>query len=474
MHIRLEQGETGGTHLACTHTASALRAAHQRHVSTPNPPDRQEPELSEHAEVVRIARDLIRLDTSNYGDSSGPGERLAAEYVAAELGSVGIESTIFESEKGRTSLVARVAGADSSRGALCIHGHLDVVPAAAGDWQVDPFAGEIKDDYLWGRGAVDMKNMCAMTIASVIDMVREGRVPPRDLVIAMVADEEAGGHLGAQYLVEKKPELLEGVTEAIGEVSFSLMAGDKRVYLIETAQKGLHWMRLTAQGTAGHGSMVNHDNAVTRLCDAVSRLGNYDWPIVVTPTVREFLAGMSDALGVELDPDDMETTLAKLGPVARIVGATLQNTINPSVLNAGYKTNVVPGTAVAEFDGRFLAGQDEAFMDKVRELVGDGIELETVSHGISTFTTFDGELVDAMTAAVQVEEPDARTVPYMLSAGTDAKHLSTLDIRCFGFVPIPLPADLDFTALFHGVDERIPLESLVTGQRILDRFLMSS
>ena len=430
--------------------------------------------MSEHPEVVRIARELIRFDTSNYGDGSGPGERAAAEYVAAELASVGISSQISESEKGSASLVARVAGSDPSRSALCIHGHLDVVPAAASDWQLDPFAGEIKDDYLWGRGAVDMKNMCAMTLASVMDMARSGRVPPRDLVIAMVADEEAGGELGAQFLVEKKPELFEGVTEAIGEVSFSITAGDKRLYLIETAQKGLRWMRMTANGTAGHGSMVNDDNSVTRLCDAVSRLGSYEWPLVVTPTVREFLAGVSDALGVELDPNDMDTTLAQLGPIARIVGATLRNTINPTVLSAGYKTNVVPGSAYAEFDGRFLAGQDEEFLATIAEIVGPDITLETVAHGISTQTSFDGDLVDAMTAAVQVEDPGARTVPYMLSAGTDAKHLSALGIRCFGFVPIPLPADLDFTALFHGVDERIPLESLVTGQRILDRFLMTS
>ena len=430
--------------------------------------------VSEHAEVVRIARELIRFDTSNYGDSSGPGERLAAEYVANELAEVGISSEIFESEKGRTSLVARVAGADSSRGALVIHGHLDVVPAAASDWQIDPFAGEIAGDYLWGRGAVDMKDMCAMTLASVRSMVREGRTPPRDLIIAMVADEEAGGHLGAQFLVEQRPHLLEGATEAIGEVGFSITTDKVRLYLIETAQKGLHWMRLTAHGRAGHGSMVNDDNAVTRLCDAVSRLGNHEFPLVITPTVRQFLEGVSDALQIDLDPNDIEATLAKLGPIARIVGATLRNTINPTVLNAGYKANVVPGTATAEFDGRFLAGQDEEFTKTVRELVGPDIDIETVSHGISVETTFDGDLVAAMDAAVKADDPLARTVPYMLSAGTDAKHLSTLGIRCFGFVPIPLPADLDFTALFHGIDERIPLDSLVSGQRILDRFLMSS
>lgn len=427
--------------------------------------------MSENADVVRIARDLIRIDTSNFGDHSGPGEREAAEYVAAELADVGIASEIFESAPGRASCIARIEGTDSSRGALVIHGHLDVVPAQAEDWQVDPFAGEIKDHYLWGRGAVDMKNMCAMTLSMVRTMAQEGRKPPRDLVLAFVADEEAGGAWGARYLVEQKPGLFEGATEAIGEVGFSVTVGDLRLYLIETAQKGMHWMRLTAHGRAGHGSMINDDNAVTKLCEAVARIGGYDFPIVITPTVRQFLEEVSDALEVELDPDDMDTTLAKLGPLARIVGATIRNTANPSMLDAGYKANVIPGKATAVVDGRFLPGQEGEWKRQLDELIGLGIDVEDVYYDIAVETTFDGALVDAMAEAVRLEDPGARTIPYMLSGGTDAKSLSRLGIRCFGFVPLQLPPDLDFPSLFHGVDERIPLSALTTGERILDRFI---
>lgn len=427
--------------------------------------------MSEHAEVVRIARDLIRLDTSNFGDGSGPGERAAAEYVAGELADVGIVAEIIEAGPGRASCIARVAGEDSSRGALVIHGHLDVVPAQAQDWQVDPFAGEIVDDYLWGRGAVDMKDMCAMTLSMVKTMAREGRQPPRDLVLAFLADEEAGGKYGARYLVDERPELFEGATEAVGEVGFSVTVGDLRLYLIETAQKGMHWMRLTANGRAGHGSMINDDNAVTRICEAVARLGSHSFPIVVTPTVRAFLEEVSKATGVDLDPNDMDATLAKLGPLARIVGATIRNTANPSMLDAGYKANVIPGQASAVVDGRFLPGQEGEWKRQLDELLGPDIEREDIYYDIAVETTFDGALVDAMAEAVRVEDPGARTVPYMLSGGTDAKSLSRLGIRCFGFVPLQLPADLDFPSLFHGVDERIPLSALVTGERILDRFI---
>ena len=427
--------------------------------------------MTETSDVVRIARDLIRIDTSNFGDHSGPGEREAAEYVAAELADVGIASEIFESAPGRASCIARIEGTDSSRGALVIHGHLDVVPAQAEDWQIDPFAGEVKDGYLWGRGAVDMKDMCAMTLSMVRTMAREGRKPPRDLVLAFVADEEAGGAWGARYLVEQKPELFEGATEAIGEVGFSVTVGDLRLYLIETAQKGMHWMRLTAHGRAGHGSMINDDNAVTKMCEAVARLGRYDFPIVITPTVRQFLEEVSDALGVELDPNDMETNLAKLGPLARIVGATIRNTANPSMLDAGYKANVIPGKATAVVDGRFLPGQEGEWKRQLEELIGPDIDIEDVYYDIAVETTFDGALVDAMAEAVRMEDPGARTIPYMLSGGTDAKSLSRLGIRCFGFVPLQLPPELDFPSLFHGVDERIPLSALTTGERILDRFI---
>ena len=425
------------------------------------------------SEVVDLCRELIRIDTSNYGGNEGPGERAAAEYVAEKLAEVGLEPEIFESSPGRASTVARIAGEDPSRPALLIHGHTDVVPANAADWTHDPFSGEIADGCVWGRGAVDMKDMDAMTLAVVRDRLRSGRRPPRDVVLAFLADEEAGGLYGARHLVDNHRDLFEGVTEAIGEVGgFSFTVNENlRLYLVETAQKGMHWMRLTVDGTAGHGSMTNTDNAITELCEAVGRLGRHKFPVRVTKTVRSFLDELSDALGTELDPEDMEETLAKLGGIAKIIGATLQNTAAPTQLGAGYKVNVIPGQATAHIDGRFLPGHEEEFLADLDRVLGPRVKREDVHADIALETSFDGALVDAMQSSLKAEDPAARAVPYMLSGGTDAKSFDDLGIRCFGFAPLKLPPELDFAGMFHGVDERVPVDGLKFGVRVLDRFL---
>ncbi|MBA3489163.1 MAG: M20/M25/M40 family metallo-hydrolase [Longispora sp.] len=423
-------------------------------------------------EVVDICRDLIRIDTTNTGDlATSVGERAAAEYVAGLLDEVGLEPTIVESVPGRANVITRFVGADSSRGGLLVHGHLDVVPADPDEWSVHPLSGEIADGFLWGRGAVDMKDFDAMTLATVRQWRREGIVPPRDIVLAFFADEEAGSRYGAHYVVENHSDLLAGCTDAIGEVGgFSVDAGnDLRLYLIETAQKGLDWLRITAKGTPGHGSMVHPDNAVTALCEAVTRLSAHEFPVVMTPTVREFLERASEVLGIEFDPNDPETAVAKLGPVSRIIGATLRNTANPTRLDAGYKDNVIPSRASATIDCRSLPGRSEEFEEQLRAVLGPDIELD-FNRQPGLETTFDGPLVDAMAGALRAIDPGARPVPYMLSGGTDAKALDRLGIRCFGFAPLRLPADLDFASLFHGIDERVPLDGLRFGVDVLDRF----
>ncbi|PZF79381.1 M20/M25/M40 family metallo-hydrolase [Jiangella anatolica] len=426
------------------------------------------------AEVVDLCRDLLRIDTSNFGDGSGPGERKAAEYVAEKLAEVGLEPVVFESAPGRTTVVARVEGADPARSdALLMHGHLDVVPADAADWTHDPFSGEIADGCVWGRGAVDMKDMDAMILAVVRDRLRAGRRPARPLILAFLADEEAGGGLGAHWAVDHRPELFEGATEAISEVGgFSLtVAEDKRLYLIETAEKGIDWMRLTVTGRAGHGSMVSANNAVTELAEAVARVGRHEWPVRLTPTVRSFLEEVGQAFGLEFDPDDPEALLGQLGNLGRIVGATLRNTTNPTMLKAGYKHNVVPGRAEAYIDGRFLPGQEAEFAATLDELLGPNVQRESLVHDIAVETSFDGPLVDAMSAALRAEDPGAHPVPYCMSGGTDAKSFSLLGIRNFGFSPLLLPPDLDFAGMFHGVDERVPVDGLRFGARVIDRFL---
>ncbi|MFE0516919.1 M20/M25/M40 family metallo-hydrolase [Streptomyces sp. NPDC058964] len=427
-------------------------------------------------EVVDLCRELIQIDTSNYGDHSGPGERKAAEYVAEKLAEVGLEPRIFESHPGRASAVARIEGEDPSRPALLIHGHLDVVPANAADWTHHPFSGEVADGCVWGRGAVDMKDMDAMTLAVVRDRLRSGRRPPRDIVLAFLADEEAGGTYGARWLVDNHPDLFDGVTEAISEVGgFSFTVNEqRRLYLIQTAEKGMHWMKLTVAGTAGHGSMIHRDNAITELSEAVARVGRHRFPVRVTKTTRAFLDELGDALGTELDPEDMEATLAKLGGIAKLIGATLSNTANPTQLNAGYKVNVIPGEATANVDGRFLPGFEEEFLADLDRILGPKVRREDVHSDKAVETTFDGALVEAMQSALLAEDPAAKAIPYMLSGGTDAKSFDDLGIRGFGFAPLKLPPELDFAGMFHGVDERVPVDGLQFGVRVLDRFIDES
>ncbi len=426
-------------------------------------------------EVLGIAVDLLRIDSSNYGDGSGPCERAAAEYVATCLADVGLEPEVFESAPRRTNVVVRIPGSDPSLPALVVHGHTDVVPAEASDWSVHPFSGEERDGLLWGRGAVDMKDMDAMILSVVRRMVREGTTPRRDLVVAFFADEEAGGVYGARYAVDTRPELFEGATEAISEVGgYSVEVAGRRAYLLQTAEKGIAWLRLVAEGRAGHGSAVNTENAVTELSAAVARIGAHPWPMHLTPTVQHLLRGVADLTGLPYEPDDeaaVQRLVGALGTAQRFVAATLRNTVNPSRLDAGYKTNVVPGRATAELDCRFLPGQEEEIRSTVAALAGPKVRVETIHADVALEVPFAGGLVDAMSAALVAEDPDAVVLPYALSAGTDNKSLSRLGITGYGFAPVRLPADLDFPALFHGVDERIPVDALRFGARVLDRLL---
>ncbi|MGX1679505.1 M20/M25/M40 family metallo-hydrolase [Streptomyces althioticus] len=426
-------------------------------------------------EVVTFTSDLIRMDTTNRGGGDCQ-ERPAAEYAAARLAEAGLEPVMLERTPGRTNVVARLEGTDPSADALLVHGHLDVVPAEPAHWSVHPFSGEIRDGVVWGRGAVDMKNMDAMILSVVRSWAREGVRPRRDVVIAFTADEEDSAADGAGFLADRHPHLFEGCTEGVSESgAYTFHDGQGRqFYPIGAGERGTGWMRLTARGRAGHGSKVNRENAVTRLAAALTRIGEHEWPLRLTPTVRAALTEIAAAYGIETDLSDVDALLDKLGGAAKLVEATVRNSSNPTMLDAGYKVNVIPGEAVAHVDGRFLPDTEEEFRATMDRLTGPDVDWTFSHHEIALQAPVDSPTFARMREAVQAFAPDAYTVPYCMSGGTDAKQFARLGITGYGFAPLKLPEGFDYQALFHGVDERVPVEALQFGVQVLDRFLRSA
>lgn len=423
--------------------------------------------------TARIAQDLIRFDTSNYGEGRSNGEEEAAEYLAAHLERLGLCVERVDAAPGRRSIVTRVPGRDPSKPALVVHGHTDVVPAIADDWSVDPFGGVVKDGMLWGRGAVDMKNMDAMIVSALDRILSSGRQPERELVVAFFSDEENGGVFGSHHVVTERPELFADATEAISEVGgYSVELAGKRAYLVQTGEKALIWLKLVARGTAGHGSQVNRDNAVTRLARAVAELGRREWPVHLTATTRQLLDRVAELLGQDVRQVTPDEIAIATGTASRFISATLRTTTNPTGLTAGYKHNVIPDRAEAMIDVRVLPGHEDAVLAEIQAIVGDDVEIVISHRDIGLETTFDGALVEAMIGSLQRHDPGAEVLPYLLSGGTDNKALSLLGIRGFGFAPLRLPAELDFPAMFHGVDERVPLDALSFGTDVLTDLLL--
>jgi acetylornithine deacetylase/succinyl-diaminopimelate desuccinylase-like protein len=423
-------------------------------------------------EVVSLCRDLLRIDSSNPTSN----ERAAAEQVAEWLTDAGLTPELFESAPGRASTVARWAGEDPSAPALLIHGHLDVVPADADDWQVDPFAGEIRDDCLWGRGAVDMKNMDAMILAVLRSWARQGVRPRRDIVVAFTADEEDSARDGSGFLADQHPGLFDGCTEGVSESgAFTFHDGSGRqIYPIAAGERGTGWLKLTARGRAGHGSKVNKENAVTRLSAAVTRIGAHEWPLRPSATVWAALGELAALYGIDADLDDVDGLLDKLGPAAKLVEATVRNSANPTMLDAGYKVNVIPGEAVAYVDGRFLPGGEDEFRTTLDRLTGPDVDWEFHHREVALQAPLDSPTYARMRAAVEEFAPEGHVVPYCMSGGTDAKQFSRLGITGYGFTPLKLPEGYDYQAMFHGVDERVPVGALHFGVRVLDRFLRTA
>ncbi|MFB8121509.1 M20/M25/M40 family metallo-hydrolase [Streptomyces bacillaris] len=430
-------------------------------------------------EVVTFTSELIRIDTTNRGGGDCR-ERPAAEYAAERLADAGIEPTLLERTPGRTNVVARIPGTDPSADALLVHGHLDVVPAEPADWSVPPFSGEVRDGVVWGRGAVDMKNMDAMILAVVRGWAREGFRPPRDIVIAYTADEEDSAVDGSGFLADRHAGLFEGCTEGISESgAFTFHAGHGlSLYPIAAGERGTGWLKLTAEGRAGHGSKVNRENAVTAVAAAVARIGEHEWPVRLTPTVRAAITEIAALHGITVDLDDpgfdVPQLLAKLGPAATLVQNTIRNSSNPTMLGAGYKVNVIPGHATAFIDGRFVPGGEDEFHETLDRLTGPLVSWEFYHREQALLAPVDTPTYAKLRAAVEKFDPGAHTVPYCMSGGTDAKQFAKLGITGYGFTPLKLPPGIDYQALFHGVDERVPVDALHFGVRVLDHYLRTA
>jgi acetylornithine deacetylase/succinyl-diaminopimelate desuccinylase-like protein len=427
-------------------------------------------------DAVELLRALVRFDTSN-----PPGDEAECiAYLAEGLRQAGLEPELVSPAPRRANLVARLpARGGGDLPPLLLNGHVDVVAAEVGRWRHPPFAGEVHGGAVWGRGTVDMKQMVAMSVTVIRLLARLGAPLRRDLLLAAVADEEAGCAMGSAYLVDHHPDKVRAGF-ALGEVGgFTLNLGRRPVYPVQVAEKGVCWMRARTRGATGHGSLPRADNAVVRLAEAVTRASRR-LPLHPSPEVRRFIAALADSqprpardiLPLLLRPRLSNLVLDRMvrqPTAARGLNALLRNTISPTVLRAGYKTNVIPGEAVAELDGRIAVGSSEQeLLAELAAVLGPDVELEVLRSVPPTVASPDTELFEVIGEVVAEHHPGAVAVPSVTPGFTDAKYWSELGATCYGFAPIRLePSDGAFADLFHGDDERVPVAGFKAGLRML-------
>ena len=431
------------------------------------------------AEALGYLKDLLRIDTTN-----PPGnERAAVDYLAGVLRREGIPFEVVESAPGRANLVARLSGA-GSKGALLLNGHLDVVPAEAAKWRFPPFSATEADGFIWSRGALDMKNMVAMSLMTLLLLRRQGVALDRDVVLAAVADEEAGCRHGSLYLCEKHPELVRA-EYALGEVGgHTLHVGhggkNARFCPIQVSEKGTCWFEMRAEGPAGHGSMPHPHNAVARLARAIAALASVRLPQHNTPVVEGFVRALAgrvpfpqgQLLRLLLQPALSGGILDRLEKrnLEQALGlhAMLRNTVSPTVLSGGSKINVIPSEAAVRVDGRIIPGQTvESFLAEIRRVVGDDVRLTVLEHHSGTEFEKETPLYAAIESAIRRHDPEVVPVPYMIPGFTDAFAYQKLGTICYGFTPVKLDAATSFARLYHGHDERIPVTGFLWGLRVL-------
>lgn len=425
------------------------------------------------AHAFDILQRLLRIDTTN-----PPGNEIeAARLLEEELQKAGIESTILESAPGRGNIVARLRGSGKKR-PLLLTAHLDVVEAEPESWTHPPFSGEVHDGCLWGRGAIDMKNHAAMSVAIMCRLAKEGVKLDRDLIFAGVADEEAGCRFGSLFLVQKHRELVDA-EYAIGEGGgFNIHLGNKSFFTVQVAEKGVCWIKARVRGEPGHGSMPRSDSAVVKMAEAIAKLGKRGMPVRPPEAFKDFVAALAQnqpkivgaLLPKLLHPKLAPHVLAALPDpsMRRALMAMMGNTASPTVVRAGQKTNVIPGVAEFEIDGRIVPGDTvDDFLEELREILGEEVELE-VMHSLPPVVESDGtELHDLIRAVMRERAPESPVIPYMLPGFTDAKAFTSIGIKWVGFSPVKMPKGIKFADLFHGHDERIPVDGFHFGTRVL-------
>ena len=427
-----------------------------------------------HAEALAHLKRLVQFETVN-----PPGnEKPAAQYLADTLSREGLSPEVIDTAPGRACMVCRLAGT-GEKPPLLLNGHLDVVAAEADKWSVPPFAATEKDGFLYGRGTVDMKNMVAMSLMSMLLLKRAGAKLKRDLIFCGVADEEAGGQFGSQFMVANHADKVRAEYSLSEMGGFSTEIDGKRFYLVQVAEKGICWLKIRTRGEPGHGSMPTPDSALLKAMDIAQRLGRKGLKQKNVPAVVRFVEILAANLKFPknvvfkllLNPVLSPIILGKVMPdkgSAQAFAAMLHNTANPTVIHAGDKTNVIPSEATLEIDGRLLPGTStDEFLAEVRQAIGPEPEIEVMRELTPTEAPADDPIFSLFTESIVRRDPGAIVVPNLVTGFTDATHWKKLGIKCYGFSPLRLPPDLAFKSLFHGHDERIPLDGFRFGLEAL-------
>ena len=426
-----------------------------------------------------LLQNLIRFNTTN-----PPGDEAACVgYIAELCHSLEIETQTYAKQPTRPNLVARIKGAGKAA-PLLLYGHVDVVSTANQEWTHPPFSGDVADGMIWGRGALDMKGGVAMMTAAFLRAKAEGRTPPGDVILCILSDEEAGGDCGAAYMVENHAELFAGVKYAIGEFGgFPIYVGGKKFFAVQVAEKSVCSTKVKFTGPAGHGSVPRRspENATYKLAKALEALNTYRLPVHITPAAENMISAIADGLDGEaakamrqlLDPAQTDAVLDELGEGGRQFDAILHNTASPNIIRGGDKINVVPGQVEIEIDMRIVPGFDpEEAMSEIRHLVGEWGEVELIRHSAGN-GNLDMGLFDTL-SDILLDGQEARTVPLLISGGTDGRFFSELDIQTYGFLPMDLPEDFDFLSTVHAANERIPIDAMHFGSekiyQVLGRF----